>query len=139
MLGLILLQSTDPIVLTASKTAETFEKYDPWGGAMAIIAVSVVFCALILLFVSFKYIGFAFTTDWKRRALIKEGKIEEAQHIENSSTGELNAAIGLALYMYTSELHDIESLNLTINKVSRNYSPWSSKIYGLRQIQNKNW
>jgi glutaconyl-CoA/methylmalonyl-CoA decarboxylase subunit delta len=138
MIVSILLQSTVP-ALAVSKTAESFGKYDPWGVAMAIIAMSVVFCALILLFVSFKYIGFAFTTDWKRRALIKEGKIEEAQHIENSATGELNAAIGLALYLYKSELHDIESLNLTINKVSRNYSPWSSKIYGLRQIQNKIW
>ena len=139
MLGLIILQSTVPITTTASKTAETFEKFDPWGIAMAVIAMGVVFIALILLFVSFKYIGFAFTTDWKRRALIKEGKIEEAQHLENSSTGELNAAIGLALYMYKSELQDMESINLTINKVSRNYSPWSSKIYGLNQIQNKNW
>lgn len=139
MVGLILLQSTAPVAVTATKTAETFEIFDPWGAAMAIIAMGVVFSALLLLFLSFKYIGFAFTTDWRRRALIKQGKIEEAQHIETSSSGELNAAIGLALYMYKSELHDIESLNLTINKVSRNYSPWSSKIYGLRQIQNKSW
>lgn len=139
MVGLILIQSTAPVALTAAKAGDTFEKFDPWGIAMAIIAMSVVFIALILLYVSFKYIGNIFTTRWKLKALIKEGKLDEVQQIENSSTGELNAAIGLALYMYKSELHDIESLNLTINKVSRNYSPWSSKIYGLRQIQNKSW
>lgn len=138
MVGFILLQPAQ-VANVASKTAETFEKYDPWGIAMAIIAMGVVFIALILLYISFQYIGFAFTTRWKLKALIKEGKLEEVQHIENSATGELNAAIGLALYMYKTELHDIESLNLTINKVSRNYSPWSSKIYGLRQIQNKSW
>jgi Na+-transporting methylmalonyl-CoA/oxaloacetate decarboxylase gamma subunit len=132
MFGFILLQTT-------TNTAETFEKFDPWGIAMAVIAMGVVFIALILLYVSFKYIGFAFTTRWKLKALIKQGKLDEVQHIENSSTGELNAAIGLALYMYKSELQDMESINLTINKVSRNYSPWSSKIYGLRNIQNKNW
>ncbi len=133
MLLYILLQTTQTISLVASKTAEKFEKLDPWGIAMAVIAMGVVFLALLILYISFKYIGFIFTTDWKRRALIKEGKIEEAQHIENSSSGELNAAIGLALYLYKSELHDFESFNLTINKVSRNYSPWSSKIYGIRQ------
>ncbi|MFH2141343.1 MAG: OadG family protein [Bacteroidota bacterium] len=139
MLGLVLLQTSTPIAVTASKSAESFEKIDPWGIGMAIIAMSVVFSALILLYISFKYVGFAFTTDWKRRKLLKDGKIEEAKHIENSSTGELNAAIGLALYLYKNELHDIESFRLTANKVSRNYSPWSSKIYGIRQIQKSNW
>ena len=47
-------------------------------------------------------------------------------------TGEVNAAIATALYMYFNELHDDESNIITIKKVSKFYSPWSSKIYGLR-------
>ena len=47
--------------------------------------------------------------------------------------GEKAAAIALAIHMYKQELHDIESLTITLKKVSRIYSPWSSKIYTLRQ------
>ena len=135
MLQFIILNTSDVANNVASETAITFKHHDPWGIAMILIAMTVVFAALFILYVSFKYIGFIFTTDWKRRSLLKEGKIKEAEHIENSSMGELNAAIALALYKYKQELHDLESLHLTINKVSRNYSPWSSKIYGLSHIQ----
>jgi len=41
--------------------------------------------------------------------------------------------------LYHSQIHDMESFKLTINKVSRNYTPWSSKIYGLRQYSKENW
>lgn len=138
MLEFIILQTTAPAAV-ASKSAETFEKLDPWGFAMAFIAMSVVFVSLILLYVFFKNIGYMFTKDWKRRALLKAGKVEEAQHIEVSTTGELNAAIAYALYLYRNEMHDFESFKITANKVSRNYSPWSSKIYGIHQNQNRNW
>lgn len=47
------------------------------------------------------------------------------------------AAISLALSMYLKEAHDYEKMNLTIKKVIRPYSPWSSKIYGLRQVPMK--
>ena len=43
------------------------------------------------------------------------------------------AAIALAIHMYKREIHDMESLTITLKKVSRVYSPWSSKIYTLRQ------
>jgi hypothetical protein len=43
------------------------------------------------------------------------------------------AAIALAIHMYKIEIHDMESLTITLKKVSRIYSPWSSKIYTLRQ------
>jgi hypothetical protein len=51
-------------------------------------------------------------------------------------TGEINAAISMALYLYFEELHDEESDVVTIKKVSKRYSPWSSKIYGLNQYFN---
>ena len=46
-------------------------------------------------------------------------------------TGEENAAIAAALYLFFSELHDEEKYVMTIRKVSKTYSPWSSKIYGI--------
>jgi hypothetical protein len=42
------------------------------------------------------------------------------------------AAIAMAIHLYKAELHDKESLTITLKKVSRIYSPWSSKIYTLR-------
>ena len=48
-------------------------------------------------------------------------------------SGEVNAAIVMALYLYSNELHDQEDPIITMTKVSRTYSPWSSKIYGLRK------
>jgi hypothetical protein len=46
-------------------------------------------------------------------------------------TGEENAAIAAALYLFFSELHDEEKYVMTIKKVSKTYSPWNSKIYGI--------
>jgi hypothetical protein len=46
---------------------------------------------------------------------------------------ELVAAIGVALKLYLEEIHDYEKTIMTIKSVVRPYSPWSSKIYGLRQ------
>jgi len=45
--------------------------------------------------------------------------------------GDENAAICTALYLYFTELHDEEKYVMTVKKVSKTYSPWSSKIYGI--------
>jgi len=46
---------------------------------------------------------------------------------------EVSAAIAMALYFYKQQIHDKESFIITMKQVSRIYSPWSSKIYTLRQ------
>lgn len=60
---------------------------------------------------------------------------------DNAAAHELNeeaaAAIATALHLYKRDLHDKESFTITMQKVSRIYSPWSSKIYTLRQIPNR--
>lgn len=114
-------------------SSQKFKKLDPYGGGMAIIAMTVVFSALIILYLVFRQIGLRFQSGKKRKELIKQGKHEEAAKLDDANSGEVYAAIGMAMYMYSSEMHDIEEAVLTINKVSRSYSPWSSKIYSLRQ------
>ena len=52
-------------------------------------------------------------------------------------TNDKLAAIAIALYKYSESLYHNELMMLTINRVSKMYSPWNSKIYGLRQIPNK--
>ena len=47
-------------------------------------------------------------------------------------SGDVNAAIALGLHMYFNELHDEESNIITIHTAQKQYSPWSSKIYGVQ-------
>lgn len=131
MIAILLQGTAAPVV---HKSAEEFVKLDPYGVGMTIISMGVVFSALILLYLIFRTIGKAMTGDFKRSSLIKQGKHEEAAQVPGDIQGEVTAAIGLALSLYSSQMHDVENTVLTIKKVSRNYSPWSSKIYGLRQL-----
>lgn len=70
----------------------------------------------------------------------KVGKMQtgEPEKSKTKITGEENAAIATALYLYFSELHDEEKYVMTIRKVSKTYSPWSSKIYGIWNTM-KHW
>ncbi|MDE5785198.1 MAG: lamin tail domain-containing protein, partial [Duncaniella sp.] len=60
---------------------------------------------------------------------------DPAHHAEGDS-GEAIAAIVMALHEHL-DAHDSENTVLTIKKLRRAYSPWNSKIYGLREIPNR--
>jgi len=66
----------------------------------------------------------------KRRIAVQEST-DKKEKPKVVMTGEENAAIAAALYLFFSELHDEEKYVMTIRKVSKIYSPWSSKIYGI--------
>ena len=66
-----------------------------------------------------------------RRKPTSQGNAGPEQKSKAIMTGEENAAIAAALYLFFSELHDEEKYVMTIRKVSKTYSPWSSKIYGI--------
>jgi predicted membrane protein len=60
----------------------------------------------------------------------------EKQQTDNKNTGipeETAVAIMSALYLYKKKLLDEEKTKLTFERWAKPYSPWSSKIYGLRQ------
>lgn len=46
---------------------------------------------------------------------------------------EVAAVIAMAIHLYTSHLKEYENTVVTIHQVIKPYSPWSSKIYGMRQ------
>lgn len=120
---------------TVVTAGEKFVEMDPYGGGMAVIAMSVVFSALLLLYIVFRSTKRFYSVNFKKlfsRDSRKVPLIDNASEIEIS--GEVNAAIAMAIHLYISELHDHEEAVLTIKKVSRTYSPWSSKIYGLRNL-----
>ena len=125
---LILLQEVTPVHEGAKKIVEL----DPIGLGMTVIAMSVVFLSLLIFYLVFKNIAKVYSIDLKKRFKKKNGIVEE-KTVTEDPTSELGAAVALALYYYQNELHDYENTMLTITKVARTYSPWSSKIYGLRK------
>lgn len=118
---------------------ELFRRRDESGVVMAITAMSVVFLALVLIYLIFRFLGKVMV----RRANSTEAKskgdevVTDKKQKDTSYTGEEIAAISLALKLYQNDLHVQESTIITINRVGRMYSPWSSKIYGLTEIPEK--
>ena len=104
-----------------------FSKISGFSLTVAIVGYVIVFSALVIMYFAYntipKIINFKI-----RQKLRREGK-EEAQHKELHITGDVNAAISMALYLYFNEIHDVESDVITIERIPKQYSPWSSKIY----------
>ncbi len=101
-----------------------------------IVGYSVVFAALVLLY--FVFFSISKILNMKtRRELLKKGKIKSVDEQVEDISGEVNAAISMALHLHFSEMHDEESYISTIKRVSRIYSPWSSKIYNVRNSFNR--
>jgi len=98
--------------------------------SMTVVGYSVVFSALALMVFSLIRVS-RIQAYIVRRKLRKEGKVKVETRAESSLTGDENAAICTALYLYFTELHDEEKYAMTIHRVSKTYSPWSSKIYGV--------
>ncbi len=103
------------------------------GIVISIVGYLIVFSALVVLYYFFDNLSKVLNMQIKSR-LRKQGKLDHSSvNHELSVPGEATAAIGMALYLST-ELHDEESNIITIKKVSKAYSPWSSKIYGMRNF-----
>ncbi len=108
---------------------------DPWGGLMTLTSMFVVFSGLFLLYMAFNATGNLSKWFTKRKAIESGKALAEDQ--EHELSGEVIAAISAAIHEVNQDVHDIESAILTIDEVKKNYSPWSSKIYSLRQIPRK--
>ncbi len=95
----------------------------------------IVFSALVLLF-GFFYLLPRILSAGKIRLRRGKGMAGEATP-GTSISGEETAAIALSLHLLMEELHDEESGVLTIKRISKTYSPWSSKIYAVRNQFNR--
>ncbi len=111
--------------------SEFFKQVDPYGLGMTVIGYAIVFIALLLLYIVF--FNLTKLIQLKLKRMLRKAGVIEKEKKDISIPGEVNAAIAMALHLYFQELHDEESAILTINRASKVYSPWSSKIYGLRQ------
>ena len=124
-------------VIELNDKIEKFQKLDGNGVMLTLMAMLIVFSALILLSICFYAFGKINAKIARKNKAVAQGKSEEEDHadVENDSS-EAIAAITMALYQHLNA-HDYEDTVLTINKVKRAYSPWSSKIYSLRELPKK--
>ena len=102
---------------------------------MTLIGFGVVFCVLVLLIFVMKGMGGVFTRQ-KKAAKAATGVAADDEH-DAITDQEIAAAIITALKLYKSNLHDQESEMITIHRIARAYSPWSSKIHGLTQLPER--
>lgn len=103
---------------------------------IAIVGYVTVFISLLLLFLVFnnlpkllavgKRVGSRATT-----AIAPVGNGTKPMPASAGINGEVSAAIGAAIHQYLNELHDEENMVITLQKVAKPYSPWSSKIYSV--------
>lgn len=108
-----------------------------FGFTVAIVGFSIVFFSLTALVLVFSRLPKLINMQFNREKLRqnKSKKKEEVTQDDFVVEGNVTAAISLALHLYFNELHDEESNVVTIKKVKKAYSPWSSKIYSV----NNNW
>lgn len=111
-----------------------FSAIDSDGLVLVIVGYCIVFMALLLLYLFFRYIIPSILKVKIGKTRFNKGSDSSETNQRIEITGEVNAAISMALYLYFNELHDKESNILTIKRVSKVYSPWSSKIYGVRSL-----
>jgi len=115
-----------------------FSNIDELAVIITVVGYIVVFAALVALVVVIGRIA-TLQNLFVRIRLRKRRKTTEPSNdlpVVSISADE-NAAICTALYLYFTELHDEEKYVMTVKKVSRTYSPWSSKIYGVMNFNKR--
>lgn len=131
----VLLSISQEAVKVEHRAADEFVKMDPYGIGMALIAMSIVFSVLAIVYLFFKNISKVYFAFQNRSAIkqVSPKSVESHKGIE----AEVSAAIGMALHLYHHRQHDMESLKITIHKVSKLYSPWNSKLYMINWFRGK--
>ena len=131
--------SSANVIRDTNNKIEEFAERDANGFGMTVMAMCIVFSALLLLCLclyGIGKIGASVSRLNKMRAHgVEKHDVEKGEIVHDS--GEEIAAIVMALHDHLNA-HDTENAVLTINKVKRAYSPWSSKIYGLREVPGVN-
>ncbi len=100
---------------------------------IVVVGITIVFAALLLIYLFFRYVLPLFLRIALKRKVLKSGQTGNGKIHE--IPGDVNAAIAMAIYLYLNEMHDEESNVITIKRVSRAYSPWSSKLYSMRNLR----
>ncbi|MBO7586875.1 MAG: OadG family protein [Bacteroidales bacterium] len=132
---------SNEVKMTVSKQ-ERLKRDDPYGIGLAIISMSVVFTALVLIYLMLKLFGYSSKKIAQRNA--KKSEIESGaksslaaaevkEDEEDQLTGEQIAAITMALHLHFNSMHDEESEVITIDMPSAHYSPWAQKELAMKK------
>lgn len=123
--------------LTPEQRNKKIKDADGTGIGITLMSMAIVIAALIILSILFLAFGKISQRMLTNKKIKTYGIIHDDDNHEASS-GEAIAAIAAALHQHFNARHDIEDTVLTIRKLKRAYSPWSSKLYGLRQVPERN-
>lgn len=127
------------VIRDTNHKIQDFAERDGHGFGMTVMAMCIVFSSLLVLCLCFYGIGKIGSTVSRLNKMrahgVEKHSVDKASVTHDS--GEEIAAIVMALHEHL-DAHDTENTILTIDKVKRAYSPWSSKIYGLREIPGVN-
>ncbi|MCB2205230.1 OadG family protein [bacterium] len=130
-------QVSDTLVQASDTLVQAGDTLTSWGrtgmdsilagdGIMiAIVGVIVVFISLTIISLLIRFLKVIASRKKRTPEASKEVPVR------NGVSGEVVAAIATALEQHLFELHDEERTIITIKKISRPYSPWSSKLYGM--------
>lgn len=122
------------------KQADRIRESDPIGIGLTVVAVSVVFLALLCISLILKGYGRLIMRTQDRKAK-KDSAVATAETASPSASeisGEIYAAIAAAIYLYDEEMHDEENTIITIQKVERAWTPWNAKFYNMNHYFNNN-
>jgi Na+-transporting methylmalonyl-CoA/oxaloacetate decarboxylase gamma subunit len=97
---------------------------------LTVLGYGIVFLSLLVLYMFISNLTKLLIAT-RRKKLRKAGKSTADKDL--SISGETSAAISTAILLHYQEVHDFENTVITIKKVQSAYSPWNSKLYGLRQ------
>jgi Na+-transporting methylmalonyl-CoA/oxaloacetate decarboxylase gamma subunit len=123
----LFLACAGPVLAQDDATADKIQKFqeqDPYGVSMSIIAMGVVFCALLILFLCFKWSGKILNKGVRsslglKKTAAKAAPKAQGPKVVETATGapaadEVAAAIGVALFLHADGMHDHESEELTL-------------------------
>lgn len=104
------------------------------GIPIAVVGMVIVFS--VLIFLALVFMGFQkYMMAQAKNSMEKQGRnVANITDKDLSVPADVNAAISAALHLYLNESGEQESGVITIKKVERRYSPWSSKIYSLNNL-----
>jgi len=137
-----------PMVQNGSDDGESasdrMKRIDPHGFVLTVVAVSVVFAALAILWFFFWFLfdrkpkkegvksGFMSKTVPAKGGLDPEAAATVAMALDLQGSGEDYAAVAMAMHLYLSEsVHDAESFVVTIRHKD---SPWDDKSRSFRRM-----
>ena len=105
-----------------------------WGYALLVTGVGMltVFLLLVLLIVIINF-QTKLTSQVGGHTKTVQEQEKAAVTTDTHPTPHEQAAIAMAMHLYFNA-HDEEPHVITIEEVEKRYSPWSSKIYGMRNL-----